>query len=791
MRWLRRILLALTLLIVVALISVWGLLRASLPPLDGERSAPGLQSQVTIERDATGIVTVRGASEEDAAFGLGFAHAQDRYFQMDLARRLGAGELAGLFGATALPLDRRVRPFRMRARIRQFLATLPPQESRWLTQYAAGVNEGLGSLESRPFEYWLLRSRPARWLPEDSLLVSASMAWQLQSGEIDAEKFWLALGAAIETPEGGDAAQARSVAIAHLLSPRPTEWDAPLTMVAADGGNSVEVEPELPTPEQWDLRSLRLPSTASSRAASRELAQSEHFVGSNGWGLGGARTANGAALVANDMHLGLGVPPVWYRAQLLVADRSPLNGVTLPGLPALVAGSNGDIAWGFTNSYGDWIDLRRVGCDIEKNEWQSRDGLQPFDVHRESLAVRGGVAEILVTRMAGNDVVIEIDTARGECTLASWTAIAPGAINLKIREFARATSVDEALALASSVAIPQQNLIVGDRQGRIAWALIGGTPHGPHPSIVDPADSAVWSANARPADGEAERAIGGDEWRWGAGYDLGARARQIRDGLRSLKTPAIPADMLRIQLDDRAEYLARWRGVLLGLLDDEAVRNKPARAELRMLVERWDGRAGVESVGYRLLRVFQRRLSAATWQMLLGSLNIDAADHRQPRRFDASVWRLVNEQPPHLLAADFSDWRAFMLAQVDASLANLADECPKLSQCRWGDVSRSGVRHPLSRFVPVLGQWLDMRDTALAGDADMPRVQGSGFGASERFAVSPGFEQEGYLQLPGGQSGHPLSTYFRSGYEDWVAGRPTPFLPGPPQHKLVFTPRKP
>ena len=96
------------------------------------------------------------------------------------------------------------------------------------------------------------------------------------------------------------------------------------------------------------------------------------------------------------MHLGLGVPPTWYRAQLLVAGRSALTGVTLPGLPALIAGSNGDIAWGFTNSYGDWIDLRSVGCDIDKNEWQSRDGPRQFDLQRERLAVRGGAAEELL-----------------------------------------------------------------------------------------------------------------------------------------------------------------------------------------------------------------------------------------------------------------------------------------------------------------------------------------------------------------------------------------------------------
>jgi penicillin amidase len=491
------------------------------------------------------------------------------------------------------------------------------------------------------------------------------------------------------------------------------------------------------------------------------------------------------------MHLGLDVPPVWYRARLRAAGLPEQNGVTLPGVPALVAGSNGHIAWGFTNSYGDWVDLRRVSCAADGRAWQAAEGPRPFTTHQEHLAVRGADPLVLTVREAGADVLYAQDKARNECTLASWVALQPGGFNVELRRLGQALSVSEALAIAPTAGIPQQNLVVGDREGHLAWTIAGRVPQGEHPVIVDPAAGAVWTANARAVSGDAERAIGGDEWQWGAGYDLGARAAQIRRGLEELKRPAKPADMLRIQLDDKALYLERWRGVLLAALDEEAVRNRPARAEMRALVEQWDARADVDSVGYRLVRRFQRELGDAAWRMLLGAIGLDEAQHRRPRRFDATLWRLVSEQPPHLLSGDYGDWRAFTLAQVDRTLVELARSCPQLARCRWGNVNRAEVRHALSRAVPGLAWLLDRPDRGLPGDTDMPRVQAPGFGASERFAVSPGQEAYGYLHVAGGQSGHPLSPYYSAGYEDWLEGLPSPFLPGPPQHTVSFSPGTP
>ena len=187
-RWLLRGVFLLVTLVLGAALAGWLVFRASLPALDGAVAAAGAPAPVRIERDAAGIVTVQGATLRDAAFGLGYAHGQDRFFQMDLSRRLAAGELAALFGAAAFAQDQLARPFAFRAVARRADAAASPQERAWLAAYVAGVNAGLGSLRARPWEYWVLRARPQPWREEDSLLVLHAMWWQLQFDDIPRER---------------------------------------------------------------------------------------------------------------------------------------------------------------------------------------------------------------------------------------------------------------------------------------------------------------------------------------------------------------------------------------------------------------------------------------------------------------------------------------------------------------------------------------------------------------------------------------------------------------------------
>jgi penicillin amidase len=252
--------------------------------------------------------------------------------------------------------------------------------------------------------------------------------------------------------------------------------------------------------------------------------------------------------------------------------------------------------------------------------------------------------------------------------------------------------------------------------------------------------------------------------------------------------------MLTIQLDDRALFLDRWRVLLLRELDTAALSGRADRARLRELLATDASRAAATSIGYPYLRRFHELIEKRVFESLTAAARGKSPPEIElpvPRQFEEAAWRLVSERPAHLLAPQYPSWRDFVLAVSDETLATLDRECAAAApdRCSWGARNALQIRHPLSRALPPwLARWLDMPVVPMAGDNDMPRVHLPGFGASERFAVSPGHEADGIMHMPGGQSGHPMSTFYRAGHEAWVRGEPTPFLPGPAQHTLRLRP---
>jgi penicillin G amidase len=795
MRTLKIAALAAAALVLAAIATVYGLLRGSLPQLDGELHAPGLGAAVRITRDALGVPTLEAADRLDLAYATGFAHAQDRFFQMDLSRRLAAGELAELFGPVALDQDRQTRLFRFRAVARRVLEDANPRQRALLESYARGVNAGLARLRVRPWEYLLLGAPPAPWRAEDSVLVVHAMWWDLQVNGLRRERLRQEINARLGGPQCVDGWKCAL----GFLYPAGTSWDAP----AAAAATTVAEAPR-PVP---DASALNVRGAAPAPAPAQAMRTPS--AGSNSWAVSGALTSTGAALIANDMHLGQRVPPVWYRARLRVRAQGSepqldLNGVTLPGAPLLVAGSNGHIAWGFTNSYGNWFDVAQAPCAPSAGAAPPADA--PLTVTHEEIRVRGAASVGLDIRSGPLGVLWRNDAHDGRCWFVAWLAQRPEATNLGLVELEHAGSVAEALSLAPAIGIPHQNVVLGDREGHIAWTIFGRIPvetasgrarvstswttAAEHPRIVDPPLGRLWTANARVASDPRElQLIGGALTSLGAEYDLGARASQIRDDLMGLGGAITAADMLRIQLDDRAVFLQRWQDLLLRLLDAPALKGRPQRAEFRALIEHWDAHASVDSVGYRLVRAYHDHTQQAVWDMVVAALRVpDGEGSWPPAQFEGPLWEVVSRQPLHLLAQDYPDWQQFLLAQVDATIAALAPLCPQLARCTWGAGNTARIRHPLSRALPWLASFLDMPTLELPGDHDMPRVQDGAFGQSERFAVSPGHEGEGYLHIPGGQSGHPLSPYYRAGFDAWARGQPLPFLPGPAQHTLTLAP---
>jgi penicillin amidase len=405
-----------------------------------------------------------------------------------------------------------------------------------------------------------------------------------------------------------------------------------------------------------------------------------------------------------------------------------------------------------------------------------------------------------------------IREAGGTAYAIHWIAHDPAAVNLNHRKLEAAATLDDALAIANTDGIPAQNFVAGDERGNIGWTIAGILPQraapmgattfplapggaptwsalldaGRYPRVVNPAAGQLSTANNRQLMGAGAELIGD------GGFDLGARNHQLREGLQALGPNTDVQTAFRVALDDRALFIAPWRARALRALDAGALAGHPARAEFRsLLAAGWDGHASVDSVGYRLARSYMWALE----ELLFGSADraMKAVDPKASMaiattRWPAVVARLVDERPAAWLPRGYRDWQALELDAIDLVIARLDQDGIPLAKATWGERNTVAIAHPISMAAPLLRRWLAAPADQLPGDANMPRVAAPNFGQSERMVVAPGHEEEGIFNMPGGQSGHPLSPFFLAGHEDWVRAAPQPLLPGAAQHTLTFTP---
>jgi penicillin amidase len=817
-----RLLKALLIALIVILVAIvagafWARsqVRASLAQLDGTHQVPGLDAPARIDRDRLGIPSIHGATREDVARALGFLHAQDRFFQMDLARRRAAGELAALVGARALALDHEIRIHRFRTEARRAVDLLTSGSRRIATAYTEGVNAGLAALGAPPFEYVLLRQKPEPWRPEDSFLVVLSMFITLQDTDGSYESTLGTMHELLPEP------------MFEFLAPKGTEWDAP---VAGDSFRT----PPIPGPDVYNLRTRRagrstlplperpprvqLPTPNSQLPMAwdlgfgiRDLGFSERdALGSNNWVISGALSADGHAIVANDMHLFIRVPNTWYRASMEWPDHH-LIGVTLPGVPALVTGSNTHIAWGFTNTYADWGDLVELDIDpANPRRYRTPDGWREFERFDEAIAVTGEPAQHEQVQWTIWGPVLGPDY-RGRMRAYAWAAHSAERLATTVTPLETARTVEQAFDEANGAGIPGQNLVVADDTGSIGWTVYAAIPRrvgfdgalpsswadgsrgwkgwldrAEYPRIVNPPNGRIWTANARVVGGEMLAKLGDGS------YEVGARARQIRERLMARDKFSL-RDMLAIQMDASSEFLDRWRQLLLDSLSSAAVDGHADRAELRRIIEHsWSGRAAPDSAAYGFVHRFRDLLSERVIAFVLSECyEADPAfDYATVRRREGPIWKMVTGKPQHLLDPQYATWDEMILSTIDAVIEEAKkDRSGPLGDRTWSEYNVITYRHPLSPALPsFFSRWLDMPKRALAGDMYTIQVHSGTLGASERMVVSPGHEAEGIMHMPTGQSGHPLSPYYANSHDAWVNGDPTPFLPGPTEHSMTLVP---
>ncbi len=426
------------------------LARTRLPKLDGEIHSSGLQANVEVLRDHWGVPHIYAENSHDLFFAQGFIHSQDRFWQMEFSRRMIAGRLAEILGEAALPLDRWFRTLTMR-RVAEIEDTQLNHESRsFLQAYADGVNYFIGS-SRLPVECLLLGVKPEPWTTADSISWVKMMGWTL-SVNWEAELLRANLIARLG-PE-----KAAELEVSHL--PR---WPYVI-------------------PSDIDYSNLDL-SLLDRMEKIRPFSGPSPYegLGSNNWVISSELSSTGFPLLANDMHLGMTVPAIWYENHLSCPDFS-LSGVTFPAIPGVVAGHNGKIAWGFTNGFPDVQDLyiehlRRAPdgtIQVEHN-----DAWEKAEVIEEEIRIKGGKTdhlEVIVTRHGPIMNELASDWCCGDSLAFQWTALEPDEMLRCIFDIARAQNCEEFRQALRSWSTPAQNIVFADTSGQIGYILAGKIP---------------------------------------------------------------------------------------------------------------------------------------------------------------------------------------------------------------------------------------------------------------------------------------------------------------------------
>ena len=786
-----RILITIALLLLVIAIGgfvlVLVLLRASLPKLDGEVHVPGLESPVKITSDRYGIPTIAAHSRLDATLAQGYITARDRLWQMDILRRRAAGRLSEILGKGALGYDKRQRTIGFARAAKAIAANLPEDQKQILRCYASGINAYIKAAKVLPFEFLILRYQPEPWTVEDSILVILNIFQDLTSDSEEDERMLSIMEASLP-PE-----------VVNFLTPDTDDYTTILL-----GGKGTR-RPIRPIPIEA-LASVR--GTSSPTGKSTGMVRIQPRVGSNNWAVGKSKTIDGRAMVANDMHLGLSVPNIWYRAALRYGDVE-ISGVTMPGVPGVVAGSNGHVAWGFTNIGGDFLDLVRLEVNPENpEEYNTPAGWKRFEVVNETIRIKGGMTVEHPVKLTTWGPVSETALMRQPVAI-HWTALEPQAVDIGLLHIDEADTLEDAINVMNRSGGPPLNASIADNTGRIAWTYCGSIPARKGfdgasskswadgkigwdgyippedlPRVIDPPAGYLVTANNRTLGTDYPHVVGHN-------FSNSYRAYQISEHLGEMDK-ITEGDMLRLQLDTTSRFYDFYQQLALSVLTNEAIANEPALKAVRRHIAAWSGKAEVDSVSYGVLVHLHQRLAADVFTPFLARCKeADVNFVYTWRTIEPPLRTMLTERVPELIPdTSYPNWEVWIRSKLEEVLHQLYSEynITSLDELTWGRINTADIAHPLGRRIPVFGKFLNMPQDLQPGGTFCIRVTKPDFGASERFIISPGRHADGILHMPGGQSGHPLSPNYKDGHKHWVKGDVHAFLPGPPTHTLLLKP---
>jgi penicillin amidase len=768
------------LVVLVLLGTGWFVLfRRPLPLVSGTITVPSLHAPVRVVRDGRSVPHVQATTMEDAAFAMGYVHAQERTWQMEFNRRVASGRVSEFAGDEGLPADRFMRRLGLLRVAEEEVRQLDDEARRMLDAYAAGVNAVWSSGHPLPVELKLLRLKPEPWRPAHSLVLAKLLNLGLalnMDHELRRFELLRRLG-----PE-----KAAQLDFAYVDT-NPTVLGDAARAAAAAGGDALELF----------------------REASRWIPAGTAGAASNSWVVDGTMTATGRPMLCNDPHLPPSAPSIWYQAHITAGDDFETTGVTLAGLPFPIIGHNRRIAWGYTNSFADVQDLViEELSDRGGRQYRTEKGMADAEVRQERITVKGKpedvVEEVVVTRH-GPLIDRYEDRAAGvwRGLALQWTALSPGKAAQSLLDLQRAEDWESFKQAYVPLDGPSQNVVYADVDGHIGYLLSGRIPVRRRPvtglpvpgwtgdalwqrhlsidevpQALDPPEHLVITANNRVVGRDFPHYIAND-------YMNGYRALRLRELLAG-RTGLNMSDMAETQLDLVCPP-AREVAQLLR----EVSCNDPFAEEARRSLADWDGVLDPEAAEPCVYEAFMRRLTQHALEPLCGE-HWRLAAGELPHAVFGFAGNLVGAVTPHLLRRwrdgdvswfpEGTTWQQVAAHAMDDAVADLRRGVGRPRRWRWGKLHSLPIEHVLGRRKP-LNLFFNAGVIEVGGDTDTvlqtayisaDPYRTRGWAPSWRQIIDVGnWDACTGIHFPG-QSGHPGSRHYRDMVGDWTRNTQQP-----------------
>lgn len=755
---------------------VWGAARVAFPD-ELEARIPGLEGDVEIRYDHRGVPHVFATTETDAIRALGWVVARDRLFQMESQWRAAAGRLTEWAGALALSADQEMRRLGLAESAERLEATLPTgsRQRAIVDAYAQGVNGWIGRMRPAdwPLEYRLLGVRPSRWSSVNTMHLFARMGWTLAFGG-SAERTRVAVAAV-----AGDSAAA-------ALFPVHTPIVEP---IQPNGQSAPRFDFSRLPPPGTPNGAAKAVSSLLPRAAPDDDGVRRSFA-SNNWAVAPSRTAAGRALLAGDPHLDMTLPSLWYEARLVVPGVLDVYGVTIPGAPGIIIGFTRDLAWTFTNTGADVLDLYAETVDdaLNPTRYQLDGAWKDLRVRTETYrGTRGEVIAEDTVRFTHRGPMSP--GADGRWVSMRWTALQPELSQTVFLDAARAPNAGAFLdSMAAGFGAPAQNMIVADRQGTIAirstghfpirpartagFAVQDGSrsandwegywPVGRYPQSANPPQGFLASANQQPLDSRLGQYLGVE-----ADFDPW-RALRINRLLRG-DSAVTPETMRRWQTDPGSERANAFVPFILNAAAAARLRGR-SRASLDSAaawLSSWDRRYMPDDETVVLFEATMRQLPGRTWDELLGDDGQRVATPSSAilyglMRDSASTW-----WDDRRTTDVIEDRDAILAASLEAAHDSLVRRYGSRARggWRWGRVGATQIMH-----LAGIEAFSERGIAVQGGPGTLNPALSGGHGPSWRMVVELGDSIRAWGTYPGGQSGNPVSPRYKEHLRLWREG---------------------